>query len=198
MREILKLVIVLGLICAVSATALEVVRRNLESKIEMQNDLFIRGPALERLFQKPAEELLKNKIIFQLNEQMIPVFYKSDKNGEMTNLAIEALGKGGYGGDIIILLGVDLKSNRVLGMEIIQHQETPGVGANVEKKSFRKQWENLSTDEQAALTQDGGKIDAISGATYTSNAVMNATNSVLNLIKNHKEEIVNLIHSKEK
>ena len=197
MREIIRLVVVLGSICAISATALEIVRGNLESKIEMQNDMFIRGPALERLFQKPAKELLKNKVILNVNDESFPVFYSSVENGDVTNMAIEGEGKGGYGGDIVILLGLDLSNNRILGMEIIQHQETPGVGARVEKPSFLKQWKNLALNEKVALSQDGGKIDAISGATYTSHSVIDGTNRVLNLIRNNKEELMKLIRSKE-
>lgn len=195
MREISKLVLVLSLICGISAAALTVVRISLEERIDMQNDFYVRGPALEKLFKKSANDVLKNKITFSINNESYPVFYTT-QNNLVTGLAIEASGRGGYGGDIIIMIGIDAEAEKIIGLEIIQHSETPGVGSKVEKVSFRKQWNNLDINESIDLRTNGGMIDAISGATYSSKAVLDGTIRIQQLVNDHFDEIESLIKEK--
>ena len=194
MREISKLVLVLSLICGISAAALTIVRMSLEERIDMQNDFYVRGPALEQIFQKPANDILKDKIVFLKDDMIYPIFYTTE--GDLiTGLAIEAPGKGGYAGDIMIMVGIDIEAEKIIGLEIIQHSETPGVGSKVEKVSFRKQWKNLSINEPIQLRTNGGVIDAISGATYSSNAVVDGTNRIKSIINEHLDEIESLIQA---
>ncbi|MGD9486409.1 MAG: FMN-binding protein [Calditrichaceae bacterium] len=196
MREVLKLAVILTLICGVSAGTLEAVRNNLAPKIEMQNDLYVRGPALSALMQKPADQLLKNKIIFNWEDHQYPIFF-SGANGKTTKLAIEDMGKGGYGGNIVLMLGIDLDSDKLLGVEIINHSETPGVGSQIEKSSFKKQWNNLSAVNSINLKSAGGQVDGISGATYSSSAMINGSNSIINLYKEKKSEIMDKISQQQ-
>ena len=196
MREILKLVLVLSLICGVSAATLQVVRVNLEPVIEKQNDYYVRGPALERLFDQPASNLLSNKIVFEVGEEQYPIFY-TIKEGKLTGMAIEAIGKGGYGGDLSLMIGADLEKDVLLGMEIIKHSETPGIGSKIEKESFREQWEKHTVAEQIKLKDDGGKIQSISGATYSMKAVMNASQRIYDLIQANRDKIEEMVKEKE-
>jgi len=84
----------------------------------------------------------------------------------------------GYGGAIDILIG--LKPDATLrGIKIISQQETPGLGAKIVEGSFLAQFKGLSVDE-VDLSADGGKVDAITGATISSAAV----------VKGVKEEIL--------
>lgn len=193
MREIIRLVLVLGLICAFTASALTGVRIALEPRIEQQSDFYVRGPALSNLFAKPAEELLQNKVILSTEEGEVPVFYLKDVSGEITGLAIEAPGHGGYGGDIMLMVGVDLAKDKVLGMEIIQHSETPGLGARVDEAAFRNQFKGLEVAVPAKLKSVGGSIDAISGATHSSHAAVDGANRILGIVQNHRSKIMELI-----
>lgn len=195
MREISKLILVLSLICGISAAALTVVRVSLEDRIDMQNDFYVRGPALEQLFEKPANDILKNKIMLSIDNETYPVFYTTEKN-KIRGLAIEAPGRGGYGGNIMIMIGIDAIKDKIIGMEIIQHSETPGVGSKIEKDSFRKQWNNLIIKESIDLRTNGGTIDAISGATYSSKAVVDGTIRIQNIVNEHFDEIESLINEK--
>ena len=192
MREILRLVVVLGLICSLRAAALAYVREALAPRIEQQSDFYVRGPALERLFERPADELLANKVVIESDGLSYPVFFTRE-NGEVTGIAVEAPGHGGYAGDIVIMIGVDLPRERLLGVEIVAHGETPGVGARVETPSFRRQWTGMTVAAPAALRTDGGSVDAITGATYSSRAMIDGTNQVLDLVRGRKAEILELI-----
>jgi Na+-translocating ferredoxin:NAD+ oxidoreductase subunit G len=192
MREIGRLVLVLGLIGSFSALALSYVRETLQPRIERQSDFYVRGPALERLFDTPASQLLRNKIIVDVDGLSYPIFY-SKRGDELAGLAVEASGQGGYGGDVVIMIGIDLKNSKVLGVEIVSHSETPGLGARIEKKAFRRQWKKLVLGASVALRASGGQVDAITGATFSSKAMIHGTNQVLDLIKNHEEDIRNQI-----
>ncbi len=195
MREIAHLVLVLGVICSLSAAALAYVRTSLADRIEMQEDFYVRGPALERLFKQPAQELLTEKLTVPVGDQTYTVFYLREAD-EVTGLAVEVAGHGGYNGDIVIMIGLDPRNDRVLGVEIVSHGETPGVGARVELASFRQQWTGLTLDQPVALTGEGIRIDAITGATFSSRAMVDGTNQVVDLIRDHRQEILSLIEER--
>jgi electron transport complex protein RnfG len=181
------MVVVLSLIAGICSAVLTMANQGLGPRIEQQTDLYVRGPALERLFGKPASEVLSNKITVQNDEATIPVFFSRDGQ-TVSTLAIEAIGSGGFGGDLKLMVGIDLATGRQTGIEMVQHSETPGLGARIEEIAFRRQWQGLPVDSPVALTKDGGTIDGISGATATSQAAVGGTNAVLAFLRDHKDE----------
>lgn len=196
MSEITRMVVVLSLIAGICSAVLTMANQSLGPRIEQQTDFYVRGPALERLFGKPAEEVLNNKVIINTGENEIPVFYLK-KDGKISTLAIEATGKGGYGGDLKLMIGIDLSSGKQTGLEVVSHSETPGLGARIEEPGFRRQWQGLPIDTEMALSSNGGEIDAISGATSTSNAAVGGTNEALLFLQEHKDEIVTSISERK-
>ena len=131
-------------------------------------------------------------MIIRAGEQEIPVFFARE-NETVSTLAIEAIGRGGYGGDLKIMVGIDLGAGHMTGMEVVSHSETPGLGARIEEITFRRQWQGLPTADNVALSGDGGTIDAISGATSTSGAAVQGTNEALLFVRTHKDEILKTI-----
>ncbi len=192
MSEITRMVVVLSLIAGVCSAALTSANYLLDPYVNKQTDFYVRGPALERLFGKPAEEVLGDKIVVAVENGEVPVFFMKDDE-TVSRLAVEAVGKGGYGGDIIIMIGVDLLNGTLTGMETVRHSETPGLGARIEEPGFRRQWSGLPVDQPLAITADGGVIDAISGASATSRAAVNGTNDVLDFVAEKKDEIIKQI-----
>ena len=92
----------------------------------------------------------------------------------------------GFGGSITMMVGVDFEGN-ILGVSVVSHTETAGLGAVAGDKTskgeaFRSQYEGLSG--QLAVSKDGGVIDAISGATITSRAVTEGVNAALAMVAN--------------
>ena len=90
----------------------------------------------------------------------------------------------GFGGTITMMVGVN-KDGAVLGIAVISHTETAGLGSIAGEKSskgeaFRAQFEGLSGI--LAVTKDGGQIDAISSATITSRAVTQGVNAALECV----------------
>lgn len=93
------------------------------------------------------------------------------KNSETIGQAqmIQAVG---YGGAIDILVGVELGGS-LRGIRIISQQETPGLGAKITEPAFLDRFIGVAIDE-LDLSRDGGSIDAITGATISSRAVVDA------------------------
>ncbi len=189
MSEITRMVVVLSLIAGVCSAALTSANYLLDPYVNKQTDYFVRGPALERLFGTPAEEVLGNKVVITDELGDVPVFFVKE-NDDVSRLAVEAIGRGGYGGDLVIMIGIDLVNDRLTGMETVSHSETPGLGARIEEPGFRRQWQGLPLNQPVAITADGGTIDAISGASTTSRAAASGTNVVLDFVRDNKDEIL--------
>ena len=192
--DITRMVIVLCLITGVCAAALASANVLLSPMVDKQTDLNVRGPALERLFGVPAQEVLGNKIMVPGAEKAVPVFYLKDGD-TVTTLAIETTTKS-FGGDLTIMVGIDLLTNKQTGMEVVNHSDTPGLGARIEEPGFRRQWQGLALDKTLAVTADGGTIDSISGASTTSRAAVQGTNNVIAFIKSSQDQILQLIAEK--
>jgi electron transport complex protein RnfG len=99
-------------------------------------------------------------------------------------------GKGGYGGDVGVMVGIDIKEDKVVGAGVTTHAETPGMGAKAETDpGFVSQFKDLSLEEPFKVTQDGGTINAISGATLTSRAVSSAATEARDIYQKLKPQI---------
>ena len=83
----------------------------------------------------------------------------------------------GSQGMITVAVGVnaDLSCN---GISIIESSETSGLGSKANDDFFRDQFPGLTAD-QAKVTKDGGKVEAITGATITSKAVCSAVRAAI-------------------
>lgn len=83
----------------------------------------------------------------------------------------------GYSGLIKLLVAIDLENQRIVQVRTLFHQETPGLGDQIEvnKSDWLQQFQRpLSTPSQhIAIKADSGQIDAITRATITSRAVSN-------------------------
>lgn len=113
-------------------------------------------------------------------ESIFPELTRFEESGEIfivyedENIAgytFIATGRG-YGGRINIFVGID-PDYSIRNIEILSHTETPGLGNKITEDPFIKQFEGLLV-EDIALSRDGGKIDAITGATISSKAVTEA------------------------
>lgn len=92
----------------------------------------------------------------------------------------------GFDNTITMMVGVD-PAGKVLGISVISHSETSGLGAvcaaqTSAGESFRGQF--AGADGAVSVTKDGGSIDAITGATITSRAVCQGVNAALECASN--------------
>ena len=90
----------------------------------------------------------------------------------------------GFGGTITMMVGVDFEGN-VLGIDIVSHAETAGLGDtaasdNAKGQAFRNQF--VGQTGELAVSKDGGTIDAITSATITSRAVTTGINAAIGIV----------------
>ena len=88
----------------------------------------------------------------------------------------------GFNGKVTMMVGVS--GGKVTGVSVISHTETPGLGAvaaarNAKGEAFRAQFAG-----QSGTLAVGSQIDAMSGATITSNAVVAGVNAALQYVAN--------------
>ena len=85
----------------------------------------------------------------------------------------------GFGGQFRVMVGFDEDGN-ILGYEILEHQETPGLGSHMTHwfKNADKPGQNIIGRKGGSLTvsKDGGDVDAITAATISSRAFLKAVN----------------------
>jgi len=85
----------------------------------------------------------------------------------------------GFGGTFRVMVGFDAEGN-ILGYEILEHQETPGLGSHMVHwfKNADKPNQNIIGRKAGKLTvsKDGGDVDAITAATISSRAFLKAVN----------------------
>ena len=125
--------------------------------------------------------LLESAVIPQdKNLEGIQKIYFAKKDGNVSAYAYETTAPDGYSGDIRLLVGLDPKGE-VLGVRVIEHHETPGLGDKIELRisnwilNFTHQSINEHNLNEWAVKKDGGKFDQFSGATITPRAVVNQT-----------------------
>ncbi len=120
--------------------------------------------------------------------------YRAKKNNQVIAVIIETIAPDGYSGEIKTLVGVDQK-DKILGVRVITHKETPGLGdyIEVDKSHWIKNFNLKSLDEMGekewAVKKDGGDFDYVSGATITARAVVKSTYKSLLYVKENKKRL---------
>lgn len=120
------------------------------------------------------------------DDDIIEAAVGKDGSGNDVGYVITAVSHEGYAGDIIISVGI-LSDGTVKGVEMLSIKETAGLGMKAAEPDFRDQFKDKQV-EKFSYTKSGeqgdDKIDALSGATITTNAVTNAVDSALVYFQN--------------
>ncbi len=121
----------------------------------------------EQQIQSMLKEMFPSMSEYTFEDDIYTIY----SDGAGVGYAFLAVGKG-YGGDIKILIGLEDETT-IKGITIISQSETPGLGSRIAESSFASKFAGLNIGD-VALKQDGGQIDAITGATISSGAVVDA------------------------
>ena len=123
-----------------------------------------------------SKEVVKN---FGGKDYTFVVHKVNNANGEFIGAAVESTTLG-FGGDLKVLVGFDAKG-KILGYTLLQHAETPGLGAKADKW-FQKDGKGnivgrvMDANKPLVVKNDGGDIDAITASTITTRAFLAAVN----------------------
>lgn len=170
-RYVMRLTLTLLIIATIVAAALAVVNR-------------ITKPIIDRSTAEKTQKAIQLVLPGGYEEQITEF---ADETGLVTNVykgangyAIE-VAPAGFDSAITMMVGVD-NEGKVLGISIISHTESAGMGAIAAAatsagKAFRDQFVGLSGS--VSVSKDGGTIDAITNATITSRAVCDGVNAAL-------------------
>ena len=192
MNEITKMLLVTVIICSFSATLLASLNGGLADRISKQEDFYVRGPVIKELLKGSPNDPLADRVTLTKGEDKINI-YPWIEDGKVRRVALERAGEGGYGGGVTVMTTIDLESNKIFGVRVTQHKETPGVGTRAAEPSYLAKYDKLSIDQDIKLSQNGGQIDAVSGATRTSTAVADGVNKAAKFVLENKDEIIKKI-----
>lgn len=187
----LSLAVIAGAAAGLLGGVYVVTKAPIEASLKAKTNAALRE-VLPEFDNEPGEEVVSaGKVLF----------YVGRKDGRIVGFAGETVSPSGYNGDITVLAGL-LPSGEVTTVLVIKQAETPGLGTEVCERKREKTLSGLLHGEQEsglppnpildqfdgmkaeagsspwAVKKDGGKLDAITGATITSRAVGDAVYTI--------------------
>jgi len=122
----------------------------------------------------PVEE--QYKLITPEGDSLI--CFPAKQNGKLTGVAIESYSKKGFGGEIKMMVGLD-PEGRIYNYSVLSHSETPGLGSKMAEwfKADKNKQSIIGLDpgkNKVWVVKDGGDVDAITAATISSRAFLDA------------------------
>lgn len=196
MREILRMIVVLAAITGASGLLLAGVNQGTKDQRKKQLLEYVKGPALTEVLMgsenQPLDDVKELEVKVAeggADAGSVVDIFPAYKNGELWAVAFEMVGKG-YGGEIGVIVGIDVTEEELLGIGITTHKETPGLGARIREKGFRSGFQGLALSGAAKVKADGGEVDAVSGATISSRGVCEAVSQAFDFYRENKEKIL--------
>jgi len=122
--------------------------------------------------------------------------YRARRAGRPTALIMTVTTREGYGGDIDLLIAVDY-DGRLLGVDILHHNETQGIGDGF--APYRSNWLrdlvghalNNPVPKRWTIRKDGGEFEQFTGASVTPRAILKAIRLALEYQAAHRETLFN-------
>ncbi|RQD70036.1 MAG: FMN-binding protein [Tindallia sp. MSAO_Bac2] len=124
---------------------------------------------------------LYDQLINEIEVNGRTIYEGFNEDGELIAYIVPISGSAVWG-ELRGLVSISTDFEEVLGIEFLSHNETPGLGARIDEESFKEQFRGIEIDpdeseELLVFRPDpDGQVDAISGATGTSNAVRDIFN----------------------
>ena len=176
-KEHIKPSLVLVLLCLVVSVALSQVY---SITLPLINEMSAKTANQTRTLVLPKAETFtpyKGKL-----QEGIVDFYRAD-NGAGAAITAEA---NSYGGPITVMIGIDAKG-AVTGVKVMSHSDTPGLGTKAQTPEYLSQYEGKTAADLIAdletvgqdTIKDNTNLDAVTGATISSNGVYHAVQRAL-------------------
>ncbi len=117
-------------------------------------------------------------------EHTFIIYQVKNAQGQDLGAAVQSTTMG-FGGDLKVLVGFD-PDGKILGYTLLEHAETPGLGAKADlwfQKGQKGDIIGKDPKEPLTVSKDGGQVDAITASTITSRAFLMAVNQAYNAYK---------------
>ncbi len=193
MREMISMIVVLTCLTLISGGLLSGVQSFTKDKIEVQVLKIVQAPAIAEIFPETSNDPIAERFPIETENGTLKIFPAKLADG-VNAIAFETKGKGGYGGPVGFMVGINLENDQIIAARVTTHSETPGFGARAkDDPEFISQYAQKSIEDNLGLKNAGGSVDAMSGATITSIAVALAATEAQKLYKQLKPEILKQI-----
>ncbi|MCH8553175.1 MAG: electron transport complex subunit RsxG [Natronospirillum sp.] len=207
-HPIVRHAIGLGLFAVFTAGLIAVVHTQTLERAQANADAYAARTLYELVpetwFDQPIED---QPLSLQDAEQLIDVerlalrsnrpAFRALRDEQVTAVVLPVTSRQGYTGDIDLLVAVS-RGGEVLGVRVVAHQETPGLGDAIEadRSDWVLQFDGTSLSmpppEQWAVRKDGGEFDQLTGATITPRAVVTAVRNGLDFFADNREWLLAL------
>ena len=178
-----NMILSLGIICLIIAGILALVnvatrdtiaQAETKAKVEAIKEIV---PAFDN---NPYEE--QDTVALESEPRPL-IVYPAMQGGQPVGYAIETYTDAGFAGHIDVMVGFDMQS-QIVGFKVLKHEETPGLGAKIQEwftspapsADLIRDVRGLDMSQASPLkvSKDGGKVDAITAATISSRAFIDA------------------------
>jgi len=214
MKETFRLSFALTVTCVIASSILAFA--NVKTKAARDEAKTAqRAEALSCVLPEFDNQPMAKPVTFDVDGETF-TFYRATKGDALVGVAGEGKSGRGFGGDVSVLVGLDPrgKFNTIV---VTGHKETPGLGTQVtDRKAVRSFWSLFrgcsgeaapsglapcafldqftkqalaAGDTPFTVRQDGGALDAVSGATVTSRAVADAISKISKVFAAHQAKI---------
>lgn len=185
-----NMVVVLTAVAVISGAVLASVNHATEAPIKAQGEKALAEGIKNVMATEDLQVAWEDTIRLDINgkEQAFVVHHVNDAQGNALGAAVESTTMG-FGGDLKVLVGFS-GDDKILGYTVLQHAETPGLGAKADVwfKNEAAPASNIvgrvmDAAKPLTVSKDGGEINAITASTITSRAFLNAVNQAYSAYK---------------
>jgi len=139
------------------------------------------------------QDCIKIRSLSLLGSDRLQKAYRLRKQGLDFALLLTAVAPDGYSGPIEFSMAIS-KNGQIIGLNIISHRETPGLGDKIErrKSDWLDQFNGLALENKEQkwrVKKDGGQFDALTGVTITPRAMVKAVNNALLFYQQHQQQL---------
>lgn len=192
MRDLIKMVVVLTVICGASGFVLSYVDQVTKAPREYQLLKYVKEPSIKAVLPEYDNDPIKDRVELKTGtdkegQPIVKTVFPAKEGGKVVAVAFDSNATG-YHGPIDIMVGINA-DGKFTGLSIMTHTETPGLGARVVEPAFTSQFNGLQLSGELKVAAEGGKVNAVSGATISSKGVVAAARQALELFPKVKKEV---------
>jgi electron transport complex protein RnfG len=185
--------VLLGSVALLTSAALALAARVTEADIKAAEAADLKQSLTQVLPGEYENDLLKDTVTLSGKNGDVLV-YRGRRAGKVEAVVYRMIGHG-YAGNIVCVMGVS-REGKILGVRVIKHAETPGLGDKIEPAksnwihSFEGKWLGEPVAEKWAVKKDGGVFDQFASATITPRGVVKAVKGGLEFFESNKAKLL--------
>lgn len=173
-KEIIRLALTLLTVCGISAACVGFAHSRTQPVIEERQ-----AREIEAGYREVLPDAGSLKPVAAKDRHILGIM-RSEKYGSVSGYIYTAWGDG-YGGRVTVMVGIEHPEGRISSVKVLQHHETPGLGAKCTEPAFLGQFTGKDFARKLKVTKASGagshEIQVITASTITSGAVVQAVNA---------------------